>query len=258
MLWHAPTPALATWATRLLGAESLQLGLDADQETILETVREHTTSEARILWEDRVTPALSPHWTPLLSLLTERAYIGGLDAEAGIEHATNGLTDAVLMGRPIRDWTDDGLSEYCKRYNIGWVVCWSPPARDRLRGWPQARLLTTLPPAAAGEPPGCLFAVSRSHYSFALSGSARWLTADPQRIILGDVVPESGGSEQQGKKQILLSLHYQAGMHVIPSRVQLDRYSMERGHSVPSDSRPFVRLWVEEPVTRVTITWDKR
>jgi hypothetical protein len=258
LLWHAPPPALVSWAPRLLRADSLQIGLDADQETIVEALREHTRCEARILWEDEVTPALSPHWTPLLTLLTERAYIGGLDPEAGIEHTTNGLTDGVLLGRPIRDWTDDGLSEYCKRYNIGWVVCWSPSTCERLRGWQRAQLLVTLPPAATDGPPGCLFAVSRLHYSFALTGSARWLAADPQRIILGDVIPPSDGSEQQGKKQILLSLHYQAGMRVTPSRVQLDSYSLERGHSVPGDSRPFVRLWVDEPVTRVTITWDKR
>jgi len=258
LLWHAPPPALASWATRLLGADSLQLGLDADQQAVLEAVGEHTTPEARILWEDRVTPPLAPHWTPLLTLLTERAYIGGLDAEAGIEHTTNGLTDAVLMGRPIRDWSDDALREYCQRYNIGWVVCWSPAACARLRDWPRARRLATLPPASAGEPPGALFAVRRRRYSFALAGTARWLAADPQRIILGDVAPPRGGSDNHGKKQILLSLHYQAGMRVAPSRVLLDSYSNERVNSMPGDSRPFVRLWVEEPVTRVTITWDKR
>jgi hypothetical protein len=258
LLWRAPLAALDSWATRLRGANPLRLGLDADQQAILEALREHTTPEARILWEDRVTPALSSHWTPLLSLWTERAYIGGLDAEASIEHTTNGLAEAVLMGTPIRDWSDDALGEYTKRYNIGWVVCWTPGACERLRGWSQARLLATLPPSSAGESPGCLFAVTRQRYSFALSGSARWLVADPQRIILGDVTGASGGSEQQGKKQILLSLHYQAGMRVAPSRVQLDSYTIERGRAVPGDSRPFVRLWIDEPVTRVTITWDKR
>src|SRR5579871_2008885 len=43
-----------------------------------------------------------------------------------------------------------------------------------------------------------------------------------------------------------------------PSRVLLDSYSIEPVNSVPGDARPFVRLWVDEPVTRVTITWDKR
>ncbi len=257
-LWHAPPPALASWATRLLGASPLQLGLNTDQQAIVEALREHTTVEARILWEDRTIASLGSHWTPLLPLLTERAYVGGLDAESGIEHTTNGLVDAVLMGRPLRDWNDDNLAEYCKRYNIGWVACWSPAACARLRDWPRAALTATLPPCDPGEPPGYLFAVRRSHYSFALAGSARWLGGDTQRIVLADVVPQRGGADNHGKKQICLSLHYQAGMRVAPSRVLLDSYSTERAGSLPNDPAPFVRLWIEEPVTRITITWDKR
>jgi hypothetical protein len=257
-LWRHPAPALASWTNQHLSAEPLQLGLDADQEAIVEALRQHTSAEARILWEDRATAALASHWTPLLPLLTQRAYVGGLDAETRIEHTTNGLTDAVLLGRPIHEWSNEALDEYCKRYNIGWVACWSPAACERLSHWPHATKKAVLPPTAAGEPTGCLFAVSRNGYSFALIGSARWLSADTHRIVLGDVVPPSGESNSHGKKQILLSLHYQAGMHVAPSRVRLDSYSMESINSAPDDARPFVRLWVDEPVSRVTIIWDKR
>jgi hypothetical protein len=257
--WHAPPPALMSWAMHLRQAAPLQLGLDVNQQAILETLQQHTTSEARILWEDRAIAPLASHWTPLLTLLTDRAYIGGLDTDVRIEHTTNGLADAVLMGRPIRDWHDDALDEYCTRYNVGWIVGWSPAACERLRNWPGAMRIATLPSPAEGEPPGCLFAVRRQGYSFALTGSARWLSADTQRIVLADVIPPHGGPDNHGKKQIVLSLHYQAGMRVAPSRVLLDSCPMERLHSVPGDARPFVRLWVEEPVTRITIIWgDKR
>jgi len=257
-LGYAPSPALVSWAKNLQRAVPLQLGLDANQQAIVEALRQHTTPEARILWEDRTIAPLAPHWTPLLALWTERAYLGGLDAEVRIEHTTNGLADAVLMGRPIRDWSDEALAKYCTRYNIGWIVCWSPAACERLHNWPSAKWITTLPPVVAGEPAGCLFAVQRQGYSFALTGSARWLSADTQRIILGDVVPPRDGPDNHGKKQVLLSLHYQAGMRVAPSRVLLDSCLLERVDSVPGDARPFVRLWIEEPVTRVTIIWDKR
>jgi hypothetical protein len=250
--------SMAEWATRWRAPTPLQLGLDADRQAIVEALRRHTTTEARILWEDHVSSPSSPHWTPLLPLLTERAYIGGLDAEAGIEHTMNGLLDAVLMGRPLHEWSDDDLFDYCKRYNIGWIVCSSPTARARLRKWPGAQDLATLPPSETNQPPRCLFAVNRKNYSFALTGSAHWLDADPRRIVLSDVTPPRGGSDSRGKKQIQLSLHYQAGMRVSPSRVVLDSYCIEHANSVPGDDRPFVRLWVEEPVTRVTITWDKR
>jgi hypothetical protein len=257
LVW-APPPALASWAMRLRGTTPLQLGLDNDQQAIVAALREHTTTEARIVWEDGVLPPLAPHWTPLLPLLTERAYVGGLDAQAGIEYVTNGLVDGLLMGRPMRDWKDEELREYCERYNVGWLACWSPASCARLRQWSSARLVVTLPPRGEDEPPGCLFAVRRQRYSFALIGSARWLSADPRRIVLGDVVPQCNGSVKRRKNPIVLSLHYQEGMRVAPSRVRLERYSMERAGSVLNDSRPFVRLWIDEPVTRITITWDKR
>jgi hypothetical protein len=258
LLWRAPPPALASWATRFMNKEVFRLGLDPDQQGILDALQQHTTSEARILWEDRAASQTSPHWTPLLPLLTQRSFIGGMDADIRIEHTTNGLADALLMARPIREWSNDALVEYCKRYNIGWIVCWSQGAIERLRDWPPAIRTATLPPSAAGESPGCLFTIRREGYSFALTGSARWLSADPQRIVLGDVVSQSRGSDNHGRKPVLLSLHYQAGMRVAPSRVVLDSCSIEPVNSVPGDARPFVRLWVDELVTRVTITWDKR
>jgi hypothetical protein len=254
-LWQSPPPALAKWTTRLRGTTPLHLGLDDNQRALLDTLQSHTTAQARILWEDRRGAATSAHWTALLPLLTERAFIGGLDPEAGIEHTTNGLTDQVLSGRPLPDWKEDELRVYCDRYNIGWVVCWSPATCARFGKWERAELTATLPPDNDGDPPGCLFTIRRAH-SFALVGKARWLDADAQRIVLGDVVPSRDGSGTH-KGQVLLSLHYQAGMRVAPSRVHIESARIEKAE-LPSDSIPFVRLWVDEPVTRVTITWDKR
>jgi hypothetical protein len=258
VLVYAPPPSLSSWAPRLLGAAPLQLGLDDDQQAILQAIREQTTPQARILWEDRSFNSPCAHWTPLLSLLTERAYVGGLDAEAGIEYTTNGLVDALLVGKPIRDWKDDELQEYCERYNIGWVACWSPATCERLQKWRGAEQLVCLPSCIGGETPGYLFRVPRVRHSFALIGSAKWLSADQQHIVLGDVVPQRGGSDTRGEKQVLLSLHYQAGMRVAPSRVKLESYRIERADPASEDPTPFVRLWVDEPVTRVTITWEKR
>jgi hypothetical protein len=256
-LWRAPPPALAEWATRLRGTVPFRLGLDEDQQALLDTLKTHTTPQARILWEDRISTPQSAHWTPLLSLLTERAYIGGLDPEAGIEYTANGLTDALLMGKSVTDWKDDELRLYCERYNIGWVVCWSPATCARLRRWDAAEMTATLPACNAGEPPGCLFTLRREHHSFALAGSARWLSADARRIVLGDVVPQRGDNDSQ-RGHVLLSLHYHEGMHVAPSRVHVERCEIVKGELPSGPARPFVRLWVDEPVTRVTITWDKR
>ena len=81
--------------------------------------------------------------------------------------------------------------------------------------------------------------------TFALRGSAQWLAADAQRIVLEDVRPENG--------QVLLSLHYQKGLRVTPSRVVVQRAEDKDDHV------DFVRLLISDPlVTRITITWDKR
>jgi hypothetical protein len=78
-----------------------------------------------------------------------------------------------------------------------------------------------------------------------LIGSAQWLRADSECISLGDVTPKNG--------QVLLSLHYQEGMRVTPSRVRLERAE------TLSDPIDFVRLVIpDRHVARVTITWDKR
>ena len=258
-LWRAPPPTLAEWATRLRGTVPFRLGLDEEQQAVLDTLKAHTTPDARILWEDRHDSPQSAHWTPLLSLLTERAYVGGLDSEAGIEYTANGLTAALLMGKPVGDWKEDELRLYCERYNIGWVVCWSPATCARLRRWNGAEMTATLPAGDPGEPPGCLFTLRREHHSFALVGSARWLSADARRIVLGDVVPQCGENDSP-RGHVLLSLHYHAGMHVAPSRVHLEKCDPNKGKDLLSsgDRVEFVRLWVDEPVTRVTITWDKR
>ena len=224
-------------AARCTGAAPLVIGLSPDQVRTVAALRRETTAEARVLWEDRALPPQAPHWSALLPLWTGRAYLGGLDADAGIEHAYAGFTDQVLMGRPIQDWSDAELEDFCRRYNVGWVVCWSPAAVERFRAWPQAQALTPVQDQEAG----CLFGLRRPR-SFALKGQAQWLQADWHRIALGDVVPEDG--------QVVLSLHYQAGLQVSPGRIQIER------EVDPYDPIPFVRLRLPGPVARLTLTWE--
>jgi hypothetical protein len=207
----------------------------------VDTLAELTSPDARILWEDRPCSRLTSRWTALLPLLTGRAYVGGLDPEGSIEHTARGLVDEALAGKPLKDWRDDELLEYCERYNVGWVVCWSPAARERFAAWDLAERTATL----CDEGDGCLFAVRRKP-TYTLRGSAKWVAADSQRIVLEDVRPKDG--------QVLLSLHYQDGLRVMPGRVRLER-AEDKSASDPID---FVRLLIADPlVTRVTITWEK-
>jgi hypothetical protein len=241
-----PAP-IQEWAWQLREPTPLEVGFSEARSGLLEILRVHTTSEARILWEDQRGGRTTSRWSALLPLFTERVFVGGLDADAGIEHAAAGLVDHVLAGRPLAECLDCDLESYSRRYNVGWVVCWSPEARERFARWGEAELVAELPGAAGGE--GWLFRLKRKR-SYALAGSATLVSADARHILLSDAVPAADGDGGEG--QILLSLHHQTGMQVTPARVRLEKAV------TPEDAIPFVRLRVSEPVGRVMITWPGR
>jgi hypothetical protein len=223
-------------------APPLALGIGPERRALVEELKAHTTADARILWEDRAGVRDAALWTALLPLLTQdeaggRCFLGGLDPAGTIEHTQGGFGDQALGGRHIGQWKDEELRDFCKRYNVGWVVCWSPAAVTRFAAWGDAEQVATL----SDDVPGALFALRRPH-SFALKGKANWLDADCEHVTLGDVVPEDG--------KVVLSLHYQAGMRALPGRVQVER------EIDPYDPIPLVRLKVPAPVTRVTLTWE--
>jgi hypothetical protein len=102
-------------------------------------------------------------------------------------------------------------------------------------GWKDAQLILSMSSAA----PGYLFELPNR--SYVLHGQARLVEADFRHIALADVVPEDG--------TVVLSMHYQAGMRVSPSRVRIEK------EADPNDPIDFIRLRLQGPVSRVTITW---
>jgi hypothetical protein len=192
-----------------------------------------------VLWEDRPGPRESSRWAPLLPLLTGRAFLGGLGPDVCIEHAYPTLVGETLARRPIGEWTDGELDQFCQRYNVGWVVCWSPAAVARFRAWPGA----TPRAVVTDQGEGCLFALRPR--SFLLRGRAESVRADCRQITLTNVTPEKG--------RVVLSWHYQPGMQVSPARVEIER------EPDPNDPIPFIRLRVpggDVPVAQVTVTWE--
>jgi len=83
---------------------------------------------------------------------------------------------------------------------------------------------------------GRLFTLRRK-LTFALRGSATWQSADSNRIILTDVKPEG--------QHVVLSLHYQEGLRVAPSRIKIER------QTDPRDAIPFVRLCLDDQAPAV-------
>jgi hypothetical protein len=232
---------LVTLAERLGGTTPLEIGLNPERQALVESLLRHTGPEARILWEDQPQACTASRWPALLALLTGRAFLGGLDADGCLEHSHVGLRRQQLEDRPLEVWKDEELADYCRRYNVGWVVAWSPAAQARFRAWKNG--VQELAQLQVDGQSGCLFRVRRPSYSYALKGKADVVALDGRRICLANVVPEEG--------QVVLSWHYQAGLRASPSRVQVERQPN------PLGLLDLVRLRVASPVACVTLSWDE-
>jgi hypothetical protein len=227
----------ACLGARCARTRPLTVGLDGDRCEVVERLKQYTSADARILWEDRDRSREESCWPALLPLLTGRSFVGGLDPDGFIEPSSICLTHQALEGRPIATWSDDQLEDYCRRYNVGWVVCWTPAVIQRFGAWPGCEKVVSV----RDNIDGWLFRVKRTG-NFALRGRAELLGADARFITLGDVIPDGG--------VVVLSLHYQAGLLVSPARVQLER------EPSGEDLMGFVRLRLAEPAARVTICWQ--
>jgi len=232
-----PDRPLAT-AVRLR-TDPIVVGLTADQEDVLTAIRDHTTPDARILWDETTDHRPGWNWTALLPVLTDRAYLGGLDPDAGMEYSFCGMRDGKLNGRGLGEWADADLGQFCDWYNVGWVVCRGPAAAERWGRVPTAKAVARL---NEGGQPVVLFELARKR-SFVLRGTATWEGATPTRITLSDVVPDADGG-------VTLSLHHFPGLRVYPSYVQLE---LEKDQHDPLSH---VRLRPHGPVPRVTLVWE--
>jgi hypothetical protein len=231
---------VASWAERCQQTPQLALGLGPERETLVEALKEMTTPEARILWEDHPSKDETQRWTALLPLLTGRAFIGGVDPNITIPHSAIGLINQILAGKALTLWSDDELDSYCRRYNIGWIVCRSEESAARFRAWPGAVETAAL----YEEGPLYLFTVAKASRSFVLKGQATLVHMDSHHITLKDVEPEGG--------VVVLSLHYQVGLHAATPWIAIEPEE-DKGDLVS-----LVRLRMDRPAKMVTLTWVGR
>jgi hypothetical protein len=234
-----PTRPLASAAR--LRVEPLAVGFSPEQEQMIAVLREQTTPEARILWDETTDHRPGWNWSALLPLLTDRAYLGGLDHDSGIDHSFCGMRDGMLNGRPLVNWTDAELAAFCRWYNVGWVVCRSGPTAER---WGQLPIAKAVARLHDDEADVVVFALDRPR-SFVLSGSATWEEAGPNQVILSNVVPDAAGNVE-------LSLHDVPGLRVYPSYIKL-----VSAPDIPGgDPINHVKLLMPGPAPRVTLVWE--
>src|SRR4051812_6329570 len=188
----------------------LEIGLGAERDEIVRSVRERSTPEGRILWEDGGDGPRAGGWTALLPELTQRQYLGGLSAEIAIDHMQARLADGKLVGRPVGGWSDDELGRFFDRYNVTRVVARSPEAIARLRHLPGAAVVAELNGGA-----GTMFALDRRP-SYILSGRGQVTQMDWRRVALSDAEPDVDGV-------LVLSLHHHANWRGSPADVPIEK-----------------------------------
>lgn len=216
----------------------LQIGLGPDREEIVKTIRECTTPEGRILWEDRVEGARMFGWTALLPELTQRPFIGGLTPDQCVDHLYARLADGKLMNRAVNQWSDDELNRLFQRYNITRVIAWTADSKDRFGKMSSMRRVSEL------KEGGIMYAIDRRPGYF-LKGSGLVTQMDWKRVALADVKPDADGV-------VVISLHHHHQWRVTPGYV-----TIEKDVDV-NDPIPMIRLRLPDPVARVTLTWQDR
>jgi len=264
LLPHVRLPS--TWhhtRAHLQAARPLAVGLRPEMDQLVAWIRRNTDLSARILFEDQLRlleagdPAApeSIHWTPLLPLLTGRAFVGGLYHMAFIPHQYAAFGDWRLAGRHIRDWSTEELRAFCEQYNIGWVITWSrasrikqlqhgedatkPLSTEVFAGLPFCEQAARLPrhTVRPDENVYTVFRVMRDH-SYFERGRGRLVAVDFNRIELADVEPDAG--------EVVIRFHWQQGFACDPP-LPIDRVG------ATGDPVGFIRVQATSPLRRLVI-----
>ena len=273
--WAEPGFFRASWSW-LARDRPLVVGIKPEMRAMVGWIRENTDLSGRILFEDQLrllenTDAESVHWTPLLPHLLrpeQRLFVGGLYQTAFIRHhEMAAFGDFKLGDKFIDEWSAAEVERYCKTYNVGWVVCWSPLSRFWFDRFGLAKKVATLPrhstpgrPVSAnehewsamvrragpevakrymleGEREYAVYRVDRPR-SYFLQGQGRIVAAGPNRIELADVEPEGGA--------VILSLHWLDTWRTDPPMTL-------RPEPMPPDPVDFVRIEARATIPRLTL-----
>ena len=190
------------------------VGLQPMMVELVDWLRGHTDNSARILLEDQLrllesTVPESLHWTPLLPIYVRRQFIGGQYQVAPLLHHHAAFGDFHMGGRPIADYSPAELANFLQRYNIGWVICWSPPARQVFDQFPDAQPIASLPRYTTRPTENRYFIYKlKTIGGFFAEGSGKVVNVDYNRIELADLEPTNG--------RIVLRYHWLDTLRSVP------------------------------------------
>lgn len=237
---------------RLTMRRPLPLGIPSEARALVAMLERHTTPDRRILLEDQLrlwepTDPESTHWTPLLPLLIDRSFIGGLYELAPLPHNYASFGDFHLAGRRIDRWSYEELREFLRLYNVGWVVTWSrrtradepPRATEVFAAAPFCRPLLTVP-RYSSRPSESIYTLFEVTFEtdWAVEGHAKLERAGFDTITFKDLNPPRNGGP------LVLSLHYDPGL-VPRERVKLEPVR------VGKDPVPFLAVRAGRPLAEL-------
>ena len=196
-------------------------GTDTRAPALLDWLKEQTDSEGRILHEE--TDRLShqyygSHLAAVMPLRTGRLLAGGPAPHAHVVENSLRFIARTLRGRPITGWSDEELHEQLARYNVRWVLCWSPASKQRL-----ARLSQTTRVGVYDK--FTLFRVETPP-SWFFEGRGR-LEVRGRRILLSQLEPEQGA--------VAIKFHWLETLRTDPP-LPLEPYPVE------GEPAPFLRV----------------
>lgn len=202
---------------------------DPQSAKLIDWLRENTTNEGRILIESVWSPMEEEeqawfymHYEPILPLLVEREFVGGPRSDSLLVHHFTGFhldfadfeqlisaeeIPMLLFKKQIDTITLDKLQEYFDLYNVLWVVCSRPVAKDYFALYPEY----ITPAATIGDV--SIYRVNRTP-SFLIGGTGQ-VRATYDRI---DVSEWSGGDA-------ILKYHWMEGLRTNPE-LQLERVTL--------------------------------
>lgn len=212
---------------------TLQMQLPAVVSETVQRLRQHTTTEARILWEETKDNAA---WSPLLPGMIERFWVGGMGRaeQVLIDPMQVRLTQGSLLSKPMEQWSVSDLNALVADWNIGWIAAFHPESILRWKAYPGAEVVAEMPNG------GKLFQLTRP-FSFCRQGQARWSFPATRRMTLTNLVPENG--------HVVLSLHYHVSMRTMNNKASLDTWQQA------FDGIPMLKIRLPGPMERLTIEW---
>jgi len=143
--WSASAVAAAFLALALAAPNAymraypfkIMTGLPPRSRAVVDWIRENTDRRARIMMEE-TSDAGSPdnpyggfYLNSIIPYMLERELIGGPYPGADVLHHRVTFLDGKILLKPVHEMSDDELGDIFSRYNVGWVLSFSPKAVKR-------------------------------------------------------------------------------------------------------------------------------